>query len=143
MSKQESVADIISRRKKVSSKQTKKEVKKKPANKKAGVVVRKNTKKKIRIHLDKNNSGKTPDKDGKELVYPSVYQEFIRFIATLPNFRKLQTQGEFAKHFRVSEDTLSLWKKRDGFWDSVREERKTMMKNDMIPNIIMAVYRKP
>lgn len=141
MSKQESVADIIARRKKVSSEQTKKEVKKKPAKKKAGVVV---GKKKVDYPKtpQKKTYKKKPKNDVENLLKPEVYLEFVRFIATLPNFRKLQTQEEFAKEYGVNVWTLTQWKKRDGFWDSVREERKVMMKNDMIPNIIMAVYRK-
>lgn len=140
----ESVADIIARRKKekATPKTTKKTKKSKPATKKAGVVVGKNEK----ISTQKNSKRITPEKTGLKgivnLKNPEVYQEFIKFIATLPNFRKLQTQGEFSQEFGVGEETLSAWKKRDGFWDDVREERKQSMKDNMVSNILMAVYRK-
>lgn len=140
MSKQESVADIIARKKKISTEQPKKEVKKKPAKKRAGVVV---GKKKATIKNHKKRTfTKKPKNDIENLKKPDVYLDFIRFIATPDNFRDIQTQGEFAKKFNVEQPTLTNWKKRDGFWDRVRDERKEIMKDKMVNKVIMAVYRK-
>jgi len=38
--------------------------------------------------------------------------------------REPKTQEEFAKKFKVSEQTLSAWKKRDDFWEAVKVEWK-------------------
>lgn len=137
--KQESVAEILARQK---TNTIKKETKKKPATKKAGVIVGKKKKISKPIATKKNKHIKKTKQDLDNMRKPDVYLEFIRFTATLPNFRKLQNQQEFAKEFGVEESTLSNWKKKEGFWDEVREERKASMKDNMVGNIIMAVYRK-
>ena len=146
--KPESVAEIIARKKAESTRKNdstpkiKTQTEKKPATKKAGFVGGKKEKKKAPIVAKKKHHTKKPKCVLDNMRKPDIYLEFISFHATLPNFKTIQTQAEFAKEFGVDEGTLSDWKKRDGFWDSVRDERRTMMKERMVPKIIMAVYNK-
>ena len=48
--------------------------------------------------------------------------EFVIFCATPRKLRTLKTQRDFAKMFRVDEDSLTAWKRLPGFWDEVRKE---------------------
>jgi hypothetical protein len=56
-----------------------------------------------------------------------IYQEFIQWNAMGP-FRRQQTgihdQKSFAKHYGVSEDTLTRWKQRHDFEKRIRTGRK-------------------
>jgi len=65
---------------------------------------------------------KTPKK--KALTKPDVFREFVQWISVFELLREPKTQGEFAKKFGVSPDTLSDWKKRDDFWAEVKKEWK-------------------
>ena len=139
MSKTKSVAEILASKKKAT--ETTKEEKKKPAIKKAVVISAKKTKSPTQINHNKKPLTKKEQKGIENLRNPDKYLDFVRFIATPDNFKEIKTQKEFAKEIGVGEDTLCGWKKKDGFWDRVAEERKIMMKENMTPKIIMAVYR--
>jgi len=136
--KPESVAEIIARRK---ANATKKETEKKPAPKKAGVIVGKKKKKATPINSNKKTPDKKANKDIENLRNPDLYLMFVEWMATPDRFREVLTQKEFAKEIGVGEDTLSEWKKRPGFWDSVREERRSVIKDKMVNNVISALYR--
>lgn len=82
---------------------------------------------------------KTP-KD-KALSKPQIYKEFVIWMALPEPLRALKTQGEFAKKFGVSPDTLSDWKKRDGFWGEVEEEWRHWGKVKT-SNVIARFYTK-
>ena len=139
MSKTKSVAEILASKKKAT--ETTKEEKKKPAIKKAVVISAKKTKSPTQINHNKKPLTKKEQKGIENLRNPDKYLDFVRFIATPDNFKEIKTQKEFAKEHGVNVWTLSEWKKRDGFWDLVAEERKLMMKENMTSKIIMAVYR--
>lgn len=72
---------------------------------------------------------------------PSEYIAFIEFIATPKDLREIETQGEFSKKFGVGQDTLSAWKRRDGFWDDVRVIRKQIIREDYLPLALVALKR--
>ena len=138
MSKTKSVAEILASKKKAT--EITKEEKKKPAIKKAVVISAKKTKSPTQINHNKKPLTKKEQKGIENLRNPDKYLDFVRFIATPDNFKEIKTQKEFAKEHGVNVWTLSEWKKRDGFWDRVAEERKLMMKENMTSKIIMAVY---
>ena len=62
------------------------------------------------------------DKETKALTNPIEFKEFAKWMAVPEPMRELKKQGEFAKRFKVSEQTLSAWKQRDDFWKLVEEE---------------------
>ena len=86
-----------------------------------------------------NNSKKR--KDLKGLKHPAEYQEFIIWMALPEPLRNPKTQRELAKNFGVGEDTLSEWKRRDGFWDEATKRRKEWGR-ERTPNVILGLYRK-
>ena len=49
------------------------------------------------------------------------YSEFIKFCATPRALRRTKTQGDFARIFGLSPDSLTDWKKIPGFDESVRK----------------------
>jgi hypothetical protein len=56
-----------------------------------------------------------------------IYQEFINWSAMGPFRRRemgITEQKDFAKHFGVSEDTLTRWKQRPDFEKKIRSNRK-------------------
>ena len=100
----------------------------------------------IRINSDfKPAPKKEEDKTNRkrdELKHPLGYLDFILFIALPVELRlqiiKAETQKEFAAKIRVDEDTLTAWKKRDGFWDDVSRVRKEIFK-EMVSEVVFAV----
>ena len=147
--KTESVAEIIARKKAESTrttnstpKTTKKIEKKKPATKKAGFIVGKKNKEEIRIDSDCEEMGKGLNSSLLGIQNPATYLAFIEFIATPTHLREIQTQQEFAKEFRISEDTLSLWKKRLGFEEDVDDARKRVISFNMLSTALSALHRK-
>lgn len=77
----------------------------------------------------------------KALTKPKIYQEFIIWMAVPEPLRKLTTQGEFAEEFKVSEQTLSDWKQRDGFWEAVEKEWRHWGRTKT-SNVIAKFYTK-
>jgi len=136
--KPESVADILKRRKAITGKTKIKTTKKKTAPKKAVKVVKKQTPKnaKDKNILEKLNSNMVG------LRNPAGYLELIDFLGTPPHLREYDTQAELAKQIGVDTGTLSDWKKREGFWEDVREKRKNYIREEMLTASISAMYRK-
>jgi hypothetical protein len=62
-----------------------------------------------------------PPKSAEGLMKPTTYEEFIYWIATPDQYRNPSTQKQFALKWKVNEDTLTDWKRRDGFYDEVRK----------------------
>lgn len=59
--------------------------------------------------------------------------EYIAFVqwTSLPTFeRQPETQGEFSKQWKVSEQMLSRWKNTQEFWDDVSRVRRAYMQDD-------------
>ncbi len=54
---------------------------------------------------------------------------------------KLPTQGAFAAKHEISEDTLTLWKKKDEFWKLVDRFTRDWAKQ-FTPNIIKTLYKR-
>lgn len=69
------------------------------------------------------------------------YSQFIAWMAMSSELRSPKTQGEFAKKFGVGPDTLSDWKKRPGFYESVKKKRKDWCK-EKTPEVISSLYKK-
>jgi hypothetical protein len=68
--------------------------------------------------------------------------EFIQYIdwLSIPSFKRFPTtQKELAVQLGVSEDTLSEWKNREGFWDEVRSRVKSVWRENL-PDAINALY---
>jgi hypothetical protein len=78
---------------------------------------------------------------GRALSKPVEFQEFIIWTATPEPLRELKTQQEFAEKFKVSEQTLSAWRKRDDFWDEVKKEWDKWGK-EKTNNVIARFYQR-
>lgn len=79
------------------------------------------------------------------LKHPQKYLEFITFMAIPDVLREelleVKTHGDFAKKYRVNEDTLTAWKKRAGFWEDVITVRKDFFRA-RTANVILALETK-
>jgi len=133
--KPETVADVLRRREE--------EAKKKEAiilEREAKKVER--DKKRALNNFKKNtNSGKAED-GTKALRYDAEYQAFIEFMATPRVYRELENQGEFSKHFKVSEQTLSAWKLRPDYKYRLRAERARYISEEMLGDALVSLKKK-
>lgn len=82
--------------------------------------------------------------DFKGRAKTSEYQEFVQFMA-LPTFYRRKEYGfdtckDFAEKFRVSKDTLSKWKKKEGFRKDIKKITKNWGK-DRTPDVILSLYK--
>ena len=77
----------------------------------------------------------------KGLKHPGTYLDLIKWIAMPEPFRSPKTQGEFAKEHKIGEDSISEMKKREGFWEEVKEKRKEWGK-ERTPDVILGLYKK-
>jgi DNA-binding transcriptional regulator YiaG len=77
----------------------------------------------------------------KALTKPITFDEFVLWMSTFESIRDPKTQEEFAKKFKVSEQTLSAWKKRDDFWNAVEAEWKKWGR-EKTTNIMQKLYTK-
>lgn len=77
----------------------------------------------------------------KLLKKEATYNQFVLWVSLPDSMKKPTTQGEFATSYHVSEQTLSTWKYRDGFWDEVRAIRSEWMR-ELTPNVILGLYKK-
>lgn len=68
------------------------------------------------------------------------FEYFAKWVATPRPFREIKSQKDLAKEYGIAEETLSRWKKRDGFWDIVSEEIRDWAK-DKTPTVIQALYQ--
>lgn len=85
------------------------------------------------------------NKDLMGLVKAEEYLQFIEFMA-LPTFLKKEvfgfaTGGAFADKYNLSIDTLTDWKKKEGFWDRVKKAR-TKWVQEKVSEVLAALYRK-
>jgi len=79
--------------------------------------------------------------DLAQLRHPVEYEKFVLWTAT-PSFERVPaTQKLLAKKLKVTEDTLSDWKKRSGFWVGVKDKRQEWGR-DKTPNILHSLYQK-
>jgi len=73
------------------------------------------------------------------------YQEFIRFTAIPRVFREKElgynSDGVFAKKYKVNPGTLSAWKKDQNFWDEVKNILK-FWGADRLPDVLAGLYKK-
>ena len=90
--------------------------------------------------IHKKTLKKFQKKKERDLRNPYEYAQFIKWMATPSVLRKPRTQQDLSKEFQVSQQALSSWKKREGFWDEVRLEMKVWAK-DKTPNVIQAIYQ--
>lgn len=71
--------------------------------------------------------------------------EFIKFTALPRVFREKEwgfnSDGEFAKKFKLNSCTLCEWKKDPEFWEAIRDTLKLWGK-DRIPDVIAGMYKK-
>ncbi len=106
---------------------------------------------KIDSHKVKNLQSSNQTKDGvlspiqseNGKILPTIklgaeHAEFVRFCATPRELRELKTQGEFARKFGVSPDTLTDWKQMPGFYDLVRIEIRSH-EQDGLADVISAL----
>lgn len=68
------------------------------------------------------------------------YLQFIAWIALPTELRKPKKQKELAKKLKVEESTLSDWKLKKDFWNSVRKEINRWARNKT-PDIILSLYK--
>jgi len=76
----------------------------------------------------------------RDLRKPFEYVQFVKWTALPSVLRKPQTQRDLSKEFRVDEDTLTNWKKREKFWDEVRDEMRKYFQ-DKTSNVVQALYQ--
>ena len=78
-----------------------------------------------------NNAKNVEDLFGDDMPYNSAeYLEFIKFLATPKEMRKFKTQGQFSKFYKISEATLSDWKKRKNFYNAVSLYTRMILRED-------------
>jgi hypothetical protein len=147
--KTESVAEILARRKanangktKTKTATPKKEGKKKPALNKSGKNVTKKNIKQTQNNSNKDNDKKELNSDLLGLRHPQGYLAFIDFLATPDYLREYDTQAEFAQSIGVDPTTLVAWKKRDGFWADLREQRRNFIREELLTKSISALMKK-
>jgi len=85
------------------------------------------------INSEKNRGSGT-------LRHHHEYAQFVRWIATPEPYREIKKQEDFAKSIGVHQDTLTDWKKREGFWSAVKEEI-SQFGRERTPNAILALYK--
>lgn len=104
------------------------------ADKKAMVIIKKKT--------IKATGKNTEDKTGQGgLKNPQEYLEFIYWLATPIDLREVKTQGDFAKKIGVDQNTLSEWKKREGFQDLLIDTIKSNFR-ERSASVLRAVERR-
>ena len=87
----------------------------------------------------------TNNSDIQDIMKPEEYIKFVEFM-TLPLFLRkevfrFETATAFAKKYNVCPDTLTDWKRRDGFWDRVKRERPKWVK-ERASEVLASLYRK-
>lgn len=91
--------------------------------------------------MPKRTPKQTKKKTKTTLRNQYEYADFIAWIALPNKLRQPKTQRELARKFGIGEDTLSDWKRRDGFWEEVETKRKSWGK-ERTPNVLMGLYKK-
>lgn len=85
-----------------------------------------------------NNS---KNKAQKPLRHYGEYSDFVAWTALPTELRVPKTQRELAKKFGVGEDTLSEWKRRNGFWEEVTDKRKAWGR-ERTPDVMLALFKR-
>jgi len=133
--KPETVADVLRRREE-------------EAKKKEAIILEREArraekeKKQALKEFQKKTNSKTGKDGEKKLLYEAEYQAFIEFMATPRVYRELENQGEFSKHFKVSEQTLSKWKLRADYKYRLRAERAKYISEEMLGDALVALKKK-
>lgn len=78
----------------------------------------------------KNNTPTNPNlTSGQDrMKNPQGYIEFIYWLATPIDLREIKNQKDFAVKIGVGPDTLSEWKKREGFQDLLMDTIKSLFR---------------
>ena len=77
----------------------------------------------------------------KGLKHPLEFSQFISWLALPESLRNPQNQKDLAEKFGVGEDTLSDWKKRNGFWNEVKTQHKDFGKA-RTADVLEGLYHK-
>lgn len=112
------------------------------------MTTKKNTKKK-QAKKRKKQSEKSENTEHLDLVFvdyhriqdPLKLQEFIHWIALPKKLRKPKTHKTLAKKIGVSQDTLTDWKKLNGFWQEVKCERDNYFR-EQTSEVLQGLYEK-
>ena len=104
------------------------------ADKRAMIVIKKKTEKAAKTNLEYN-------KDLMGLKNPQEYLEFVYWLATPIDLREIKTQENFAAKIGVTKDTLTNWKKREGFQDLLMETIKSNFR-ERSASVLRAVERR-
>jgi transcriptional regulator with XRE-family HTH domain len=89
----------------------------------------------------KQTPKKSKNKELGNLRHTDEYLEFISWMAVPSNIREPKTQSQLAKKLGVGPDTLSEWKQRESFFDSVMKKRKLWCR-ERTPDVIYALYNR-
>ena len=94
----------------------------------------------------KSIKNKNPIGSDLKLIIPNVnkFPEFIKFAiwsATPLQFKKPETQKDFAESVGVCEDTLTDWKKHPEFWSMVQQAMSEWIK-EKVPDVVGGLYIK-
>lgn len=90
--------------------------------------------------LIQKRSDKSKENDVVQVKKCVEYERFLGWLSLPYDARNPKTQKEFAIKHGVSEDTLSLWKKRGDFWDEWRSRVKNNNR-ERIASVLSAVYK--
>lgn len=74
-------------------------------------------------------------------IKESAYLRLVQWQALPSELRQPENQYELAKELNVDASTLSDWKKRDDYWDLVRDETKQWAR-DKTPDVVKALFKK-
>lgn len=85
-------------------------------------------------------SDKSKENDASQIKKRVEYERFLDWLSLPHDARNPKTQKEFAIANNLTEDTLSLWKHRDGFWDEWRKRLRNRQRENM-PTAIRALFR--
>lgn len=67
------------------------------------------------------------------------FRKFAEYCATPKQLREFKTQKAFALHFGLSQDSLSDWKKKPGFWQIFNHIVGIQVKEG-VPDVLHALY---
>jgi hypothetical protein len=104
------------------------------ADRKAIRVIKKKQEKTIKTNLELNDSM-------IGLKNPQEYLEFVYWLATPIDLREIKTQEDFAAKIGVTKDTLTNWKKREGFQDLLMDTIKSNFR-ERSASVLRAVERR-
>lgn len=85
-------------------------------------------------------SDKSKEDDASQIKKRLEYERFLDWLSLPHDARNPKTQKEFATANNLTEDTLSLWKHRNGFWDEWRKRLRNRQRENM-PTAIRALFR--